>query len=208
MDMNKTPYNELGQRKMQFYYPFISYRKYKDDIRLLDEIGNDKYMEMALSFAKLYSVEEVKKMIPEHLITWYWIEDLNTEEKKELEKVNYENRAQDIPEEIKMEDHVYGFKAITSDGIKVDNPEFWFLQSLKKGMKLIDNTSTNSFETENAIVEMKRVYQYLQGEHKEISPNALRIQGVVVTGDKEDLRAIKDLPFIKATSLGVITDKY
>lgn len=30
----------------------------------------------------------------------------------------------------------------------------------------------------------------------------------IKTNEKEDLRAIKDLPFIKATSLGVITDKY
>ncbi|WP_153019535.1 anti sigma factor C-terminal domain-containing protein [Bacillus gaemokensis] len=41
-----------------------------------------------------------------------------------------------------------------------------------------------------------------------MSPKDLRIQGVVVTGNKEGLQAIKNLPFIKATSLGVVTNKY
>ena len=36
----------------------------------------------------------------------------------------------------------------------------------------------------------------------------IKVQGIVVTGDTESLKLLEDLPFIKATSIGVITDKY
>ncbi|WP_268257773.1 MULTISPECIES: anti sigma factor C-terminal domain-containing protein [Thermoanaerobacterium] len=36
----------------------------------------------------------------------------------------------------------------------------------------------------------------------------LKIQGVVVTGTAETLKSLRGLPFIKASSLGVVTDKY
>lgn len=33
-------------------------------------------------------------------------------------------------------------------------------------------------------------------------------KGIVVTGDVENLKSLRNLPFIKASSLGVVTDKY
>jgi len=35
-----------------------------------------------------------------------------------------------------------------------------------------------------------------------------KVQGVVVTGDAERLKSLHGLPFIKASSLGVVTEKY
>ena len=49
-DLQKQRYNELGQREMVFFYPFLQYKTYRNDLALLNDIGEDKVMEVALSF--------------------------------------------------------------------------------------------------------------------------------------------------------------
>jgi len=38
--------------------------------------------------------------------------------------------------------------------------------------------------------------------------NNIKIIGAVVTGDANSLRLLKDASYIKATSLGIVVDKY
>lgn len=197
-------YNELGQREMVFYYPFINYLEYKDDLQLLEEIDSSKIMEMALSFDKSYSMEQVKDMLPENItVAWYWIDDLNEQEKNDVSKIKkYESEGKIIELDhiarIRSENSAYGIKAYNHNGEELDDPLQHFIWALKNGMK-----HDSKFQ-----YEFERVYNNIAGQDNEITHGDIRVWGVVLTGDGEELKALNELSFIKASSLGVVTDKY
>lgn len=198
-ELNYLPrYNHIGQKLMVFYYPYVDYgNRYQNDLSLLEDIGNEKYMEIALSFDEEYSMDEVEGMIPENInLTWYWV---NSEEESHKSTQKRYIDEQDIGNgEIKeveqypdlcYEDQAYGIKAINEYGEKIEKPEENFIKALKNG----DVTS---------------LYNIIAGSDGTLTKEDIKVQGVVVTGDTESLKLLEDLPFIKATSIGVITDKY
>lgn len=106
-DINKRYSNVYGLRKLIFLYPYIHYGKniyefsyeentasennsYSDedhkinDFHFLNEINDNKIVEMTLSFDKEYIYEDINKMIASNLITFYWIDNNSEEEKKSL----------------------------------------------------------------------------------------------------------------------------
>ena len=181
---------------MVFYYPYVDYGdRYENDLKLLDEIENQKYMEMALSFDKEYSIDEVNNMIPTNVnLTWYWV-DIVEDSYKETQK-QYTNK-QDLGNgeiieveqypDLCYEDDAYGIKTINEYGEKIENPEENFIQGIKN----------------NA-----HIYATIAGSDGKLTKNDIKVQGVVVTGDAENLKSLNNLPFIKAASIGVVTDKY
>lgn len=193
-DLKNTIYNEVGQREMEFFYPFVKYSKYKSDFKLLDEIESNKYIEMALSFDKAYDIDQIKNLFPTTThITWYWIDDLSAAEKKErlAYAINYkENR-------ICNETNSYGVKSINSSG-----------EYLKDPFGLFTAIISNEYKENSKNGEIKRLYNNLKGKDGKLTPRDLKIEGVVVTGTPETLKLLQNLPFIKASSIGVITDKY
>ena len=205
-DVELQRYNELGQREMVFFYPFLDYPDYKNDLQLLDNIASTKVMEMALSLDKDYGMEEVNNMLPESVtLSWYWLDDLNEQEKEDSKPRTVEQQKPDgtpyivdYPPRLRSERTVYGIKAYNPNGTPLDEPEHEFILALKHGMDY-DTRLKSEFE---------RVFQNIAGEDSEITKEDFRVLGVVVTGDAESLKNLQDLPFIKATSLGVITDKY
>jgi len=65
-----------GQREMLFYVPKYKYKLYANDFKMIKDYPNDKYMEMAISFNKNYTLKEVQKMLPTSAHqTWYWIDN-------------------------------------------------------------------------------------------------------------------------------------
>ncbi|WP_416435008.1 anti sigma factor C-terminal domain-containing protein [Priestia megaterium] len=65
-----------GQREMLFYVPKYKYKLYANDFEMIKDYPNDKYMEMAISFDKNYTLKEVQKMLPTSAHqTWYWIDN-------------------------------------------------------------------------------------------------------------------------------------
>lgn len=200
-------YNYLGQREMVFFYPFIEYSQYKNDFELLEDIPDTKVMEMALSFDTEYSIEEVQELIPSDVtLSWYWIDDLSNQEKENILSEEIEQESPDgtqytieTDQKIRSENDVYGLKAYDDEeGIWLENPEENFIRALKRGMKF-DTELKSQFE---------QLYSKLAGENNEITEDDFRIFGVVVTGDAESLQSLQDLPFITASSLGVVVDKY
>ncbi|MDW7674697.1 MAG: anti sigma factor C-terminal domain-containing protein [Bacillota bacterium] len=205
-DLELQRYNELGQREMVFFYPFLNYSDYKNDLQLLDNIVSNKVMEMALSFDKDYTMEEVNNMLPQNVtLSWYWVDDLNEQEKEaskprtvEQQKPDGTPYIVDYPPRLRSEQTAYGIKAYNTNGTPVEEPEQHFIWALKNGMKY-DTRFKSEFE---------RVFQNVAGKDGEITKEDFRVLGVVVTGDTESLKNLRDLPFIRAESLGVITDKY
>ncbi|WML58715.1 anti sigma factor C-terminal domain-containing protein [Neobacillus sp. PS2-9] len=194
----RPKFNDLEQRLMEFYYPFVDYKTfYKNDLSKVAEIGDNKYIEMGISFDKLYTMDEINKLLPRGMnLTWYWVDVLNKQEKENVDfkilKQQGKNGMVENREEfpsICYEDRAYGFHAINEYGEKLEDPEEYFKSALQKA-------------------DMKDIYQQLAGKDGIIDNKDIKIQGVVVTGDARSLIKLKGLPFIKASSLGIVTDKY
>ncbi|MCY6355933.1 anti sigma factor C-terminal domain-containing protein [Clostridium sp. ZS2-4] len=198
-------YNKYGRELMKFYYPYVKYDKYQKDLQLIDNISNNKYIEIALSFDKLYSIDEVNKLIPKDVtLTWYWVDTSNNKEKEEHKSSSekyYDNNKEKTyisPNEIALEDEVYGIKVIDENSVIDEEPENRFINVIES-----QKDKKSRFQS-----EYKRIYDNLKGEDEKITKEDLKIQGVVVTGDIKKTKKLKGLPFIKASSIGVITDKY
>lgn len=198
-ELNFLPrYNEIGQKLMVLYYPYVDYGdRYQNDLSLLENIGNNKYMEMALSFDREYSIDEVNDIIPKDInLTWYWVDAVDDAEK---ETQNYYMDKQDIGDgeiieveqypDLCYENYAYGFKTINEYGEKIKNPEEHFIDALSRG-------------------GITYIYNIIAGEDGKLTKDDIKVQGIVVTGDAENLKSLKNLSFIKASSLGVVTDKY
>lgn len=197
-DVNNQRYNALGQREMIFFYPFLEYDYYRHDLHLLEEIGEDKVMEVALSFDREYSFNEVKSMIPEDVtLSWLWINDKNENE--------YRGRVLGENDKviggfnlIRSEHTAYGVSLIAENGELTENPTQQFIHSLMMGRQYKALWQD----------EFNQLYAHLIGEDKKLTEDDLHYLGAVVTGNTETLSQLLDLPFIKASSIGVITDKY
>lgn len=198
-ELNFLPhYNNIGQKLMIFYYPYVDYdSKYSNALNLLEDIGDKKYMEMALSFDKSYSIDKVNSMIPKDInLTWYWVDSID-DDKKERQKHYFDTQEMSNGEKIEVEqfadvcyeDYAYGIKAQNEYGEKIKNPEKYFIEALKEG-------------------KTTHIYDNMSGDDGELTKNDIKVQGIVVTGDVENLKSLKELSFIKASSLGVVTDKY
>ncbi|MGF6949087.1 hypothetical protein QF028_001592 [Neobacillus sp. B4I6] len=184
------PYNsQTGQREMLFYHPAIDYGKYINDLPLLEGMDNQSLVEMGISFDQKYSLEEIKKMLPSNVQpVWFWVD---TYSEKELHKTENLFDGDKIPESTDM---VYGF----GPGIenrKVSEQEF--LSSIETGL----NVKGKYYN------EYKRIYDNLRKDKKKPMKRDVKIIGVVVTGTSENVKSLKGQKFIKATTLGAVTDK-
>lgn len=75
-----------GEKEMMFYVPQYTYKSYLDDLSKLNDYPADKYMELAISFDKSYSLEEVKKMLPQSVHpTWFWVNEYDKKATKRSE---------------------------------------------------------------------------------------------------------------------------
>jgi hypothetical protein len=179
-DVNKMySYDPLGNRLMNFYHPKGENTFMRNDLEKLEDIGKDKLIEMAVCFDKEYTVAEVQAMIPEDIdIGWYWVNDVYTKE-----------QASRIIE-------VYGIQE--ENGTRSLNLEEKFVSNLESAIK--QQKSKNNM--------YKQLYNRLKKDKSTISKDDIKIIGVVVTGDAQSLKKLRSKDFIKASSLGVVTDKY
>ncbi len=199
-DLQKQRYNELGQREMVFFYPFLQYQTYRNDLALLDDIGDNKIMEVALSFEQGYSFEEVQSLIPENVtLSWLWVDDVNEEEDNfQFERFDDAGEVIGYDHSLRSEHTVYGFSLLDENGDKKEEPVLRFIGAIEANQKFKARWQG----------EFKRLYETLSGEDNQLTEEDLQYYGAVVTGDAQNLSQLKDLPFIKASSIGVITDKY
>jgi uncharacterized protein YdaT len=209
-DGEQRYYNRAGNREMEFYHPDVEYKSYRNDLKLLEEIGNDKYIEMALSFDRDYSVEEVKELLPDNLTqAWYWVDTFSKEDLDELKGhyVEIEIAGEDdktTVEEIYQKpqvlraNQVYGMKAITNTGEYEEDPCVSFISAIESG---VSNKSLYQ-------PQFQELYDKLSDSNGEIARDNIRIIGVVVTGDADSLGLLKDADYIKASSLGIVVNKY
>ena len=205
-DAKVQRYNELGQREMIFFYPFIDYPQFKNDLQLLNQIESNKTLEIGLSFDQAYKMDEVSKMLPDGVtLSWYWIDDLSEREIEaskssktiEMDADGRENTIIKHPN-IRSEKTVYGIKAYNANNEKIEDPLQYFIWALENG-KEYDTRYRGEFE---------RVFNNVAGQDGKITKEDIRVFGVVVTGDVESMKNLQGLPFIKSSSIGVVTEKF
>lgn len=196
-DLNSQRFNEFGQREMLFFYPFINYQKMRNDLAFLPEMDDHKIMEVALSFDKGYSMQEALAKLPKDVnTTWLWVKDVN-EADDHTGKVEENGEVVGSYNVFRSEQDVYGFSLLNANGDVAENPAEQFVRAISSGTR-----QKSSLQD-----EYKRLEKEIGGADG-LSVNDLVIYGVVVTGNKKTLANLQNLDFIKASSIGVITDKY
>jgi hypothetical protein len=197
-DLNSQRYNEFGQREMLFFYPFIDYQKMRNDLALLPEMDDHKIMEVALSFDKGYSMQEALAKLPKDVTTsWLWVKDINETDDHYVKITKSDGTVEKGDYLLRSEQDVYGFSLLNANGEVAENPAEQFVRAISSGTR-----QKSSLQD-----EYKRLEKEIGGADG-LSVNDLVIYGAVVTGNKKTLANLQNLDFIKASSIGVITDKY
>ena len=187
-------FSYLGQRIMKFYHPGVVYRSYAKDLEKLPQVENNKKIEMAISFDKAYTLDEVQKMLPQDITwNWSWADVYNEAVQKSLSETK-DNLISKLPSTILEGDEVVGFSMTDKIGKTLEMPQRDFIDAINKLYK-----------------KGGKYKQQVEWIYKEIDINAqqeLKIIGVVVSGDKTSLQQLTNKNFVKASSFGVIADIY
>jgi len=206
-DNGYVSFNNQGLKEMAFYHPYLEYKTYQNDLILLDEIDDSKYLEMSISFDDEYSLEEIKSMLPGELkLAWFWVntyslEDLNKMKGQyvEIKDDIKQNTVQKTYQEPKVlfANQVYGMKGIDAAGEVIDDPRNAFIEAVESALKMKYKQT-----------QFRLLYDYLSASSGKIFADDIKIIGAVVTGDLNSIRLLKDLSFIKAATLGTVIDKF
>lgn len=169
-----------GLKNLIFKYPYINYESILKDFNRLDEIEDNKIVEMALSFDKQYTFEEVNNMVNKNLTTFYWVDNSSDEQKEN--KINANSKLDE------NQDTVIGIKSMNQYGdimYNVKDRQDNFIDAVKK-LRLNGNEE---------IVQ-------------NIDENNIKIIGVVVVGSIKELKALQENSMIKHAIIGNVVDKY
>lgn len=190
-------YWENGYEKMLFFHPEISYKKYKNDLQLLDEIPNGKLIEVGISFDQPYTYGEVLNLIlPNSNISWYWIDTYSEEDFYEYK--SYAEDLDTIPTMSYIREHeTIGLSFMRSR--YYGEAGIWeFNNKYNALLETLQNSNDEKY---------KDTYQNLVNNGYTDASN-IPILGVIVYGTKDELKELVDNPHIKASSFGVIIDNY
>lgn len=187
---NYNGYN--GQRNMAYYIPGVNYNgKILNDLPTLEQMDEDKLVEMAISFDKEYSLAEVRSMIPAELTqVWYWVDTYDNKQYYEPYKDGNGNRSYGVPE---GDNYLFGF-GINLDGPEVDEQNF--IDALEQGLE-------GKYH-----YEFNRINNYLKGDKAKPEKNDIRILGVVLTGNAKELQILSEESYVRGAVLGAVVDKY
>lgn len=185
------------QREMRYYLPFVKYLNYVNDLERISELQN-KVAEVALSFDKAYTADEVVKMLPEGIRpVWFWVDTYDEKKAETYTGLADPETGAVLNAELSM--NIFGFEGSYAD--KKENQ----YDDVKRN-------STGFLGSMKSLSENKEGYQeYFRenyNELKDFKPKDLPIYGVVVTGKTEDLQSLQGVQFIKAAVRGVTVEKY
>lgn len=190
-------YSYFGNRVMNFFHPALQYEKYANDLSLLNEVNDGKIIEMALSFDKAYTYDEVAAMLPENVtLQWSWVDAYSSDELNGMKASNSEHTS--YPTTILKEYEVAGFPSFNEAGEILNNPVDEFLSNLD-----LAQSKGGSYKD-----DFTHIYETLKKDNASLTAENIEIIGVVVVGDKQQLTSLINQPYIKASSFGAIIDRY
>ncbi|MEK3715679.1 anti-sigma factor [Paenibacillus sp. FSL R7-0333] len=188
-----------GQRELAFYIPGVDYGgRILNDLPELDKMNEDKRVELAVSFDKDYSFEEVEGLLPAGVKpVWYWVDTYDDREGFGFKPFPNENdpAKMNYPTPMSANYGVYGFGVWPDrDQAKPDD----FIGAVQTG---VDKKGKHHSE-------YQRIFNYLKKDKAAPEAGDLRILGVVVTGTADGLESLKDQTYVRGAVLGAVVDKY
>ncbi|WP_020062403.1 anti-sigma factor [Bacillus sp. 123MFChir2] len=182
------------QREMRFYLPFMQYINYVNDLEKMGEIKN-KVAEVALSFDKAYTAEQVVQMLPKDVKpVWFWVDTYDEKKRNSyVGMIDSKNRVVNA----EMSTAVFGFEG--SHEKKSEEIERDLMRNSKEFLREMKWLAEDNSESDYFSKYYKEV--------KNIPQKDLPIYGVVVTGTTESLKQLQGAPYVKAAVRGVMVDK-
>ena len=182
-----------GIRKLQFYHPAITYEAYKNDFRLVADIPEYKKVEMAISFDKPYTLQEVQNMLPKNVkFQWAWVDSYDETTLQGMKA------ADGIPSMVVSEEHAAGFHLYDEVGEVIEDPKEKFVENLEVALR----------KKSNFYNDIKAVENSLKQGNKEINLDQIMIIGATITGNPEDILSIQNEEYSKAAVLGAVVDSF
>lgn len=186
------------QREMRFYLPFMKYVNYVNDLENMGEMQN-KVAEVALSFDKAYTAEQVVNMLPKDVKpVWFWVDTYN--EKKGDSYVGLVDSKSGGVLNAEMSFRVFGFEG--SHEKKSEEIERDITRNSKDFLR-----EMKWLAEKNSKDGQRDYFSKYYKEVKNIPPKDLPVYGVVVTGTTESLKQLQGAPYVKAAVRGVMVDK-
>lgn len=183
----RIPLYYQGERVVEFFHPQVNYKQIFDDRALLNNIDDNSVVEMAFSFNKGYSIEEVNQVFKEHL-AWYWVDTFS---KDVIKEINDFSRGSTI--------NGFGAYGFQYNQHPQANPASNFISILE----MVKEDGGN-YQNEAEVI-----FNNLTNQGKmKLEPQNLKIIGVVVTGKPSDLIKFSDKSMIRGATLGATTDQY
>ncbi|GAB6990400.1 anti sigma factor C-terminal domain-containing protein [Paenibacillus pini] len=189
--MNFTrSYNVLnGQRELLFYHPEVKYTKMMNELSELSKMNAEKRVEMAISFDKGYTLEEIRNMLPSGIhARWYWVDTYTPQYITFLGETM-------LPI---SNNNVFGYAAYIDNEEYFENNEEKFITYVKDGLALKGNYHW----------QYQQIFDKLRGNKTEPTKDQVHNIGVVVTGSAKTLNALQNKSYVRGAVLGAIVDKY
>ncbi|WP_066175234.1 anti sigma factor C-terminal domain-containing protein [Bacillus marinisedimentorum] len=187
---------ETKQRIMEFYHPEGEYDFIRNDMKRLNELPEDTLVEMAVSFDRMYTPDEIRSFIPDTVqLEWYWADTYTNKEsfkKKEVEPGEGEEAT--LPATPELGSELYGFDHFSENPAK---SEEIFIETIEEGLSRKDGKYHSEFE---------RIHRHLTNNSTVLSSENVNVLGVVVSGPADELAALENLEAIRAAVLGVTAD--
>ena len=189
---------EDGYRKMLFFHPNINYKKYPNDLSSINNMSDDKVIEMAISLDKGYSKDEIADIAFDmrNINTkWIWLDTFSQAQMREFkEEVKNNNPKSCGIIESQVRGINYNNGNIYSGITDINGMYNSWLEYLRDGN---ENNITNEVN--------KNLYEQLIKDGKDNASN-IEILGFIVEGSKNDLKELINKPYIKASTFGVAID--
>jgi hypothetical protein len=179
-------YNDFNnERKIDFYYPSLSYEFLPKELDLAVDLDQDLLVEVALSFKEPMTLDQLSKTLGHENVNWLWV-DTTTEAQRA--RMTDELDADSL--KIKGGGNAFGFEVTEA-----------YPYSAENGQGYIDALETVGQSSSS----VKKALKAIKANSKN---GELLISGAVVTGSPDELQRFKDLDFIRASVLGATVDKY
>jgi hypothetical protein len=190
VDFRYRPGSVYGLRYMTFFYPDVEYKNGINDMELLIQIPDDKIVEIGISFDREYPLSEARMLIPENLVTFYWVDNKNSGEKTQ---------------QACGENEIYGIKLLDENGKTVEEPATDFINALTQLKNTTDDSRIDIYISGDSPANF---YAKIAGSDSILDESDLYVLGAVLVGNPDNIARLKDRPFIRYATLGSVVDKY
>ncbi len=184
--------DQTEQPIMEFYLPGVDYNQHFNDLAKLNRIPALDHVEIAISFNRDYSFQQVNAMLPARIHpSWYWVDTYSAAVRR------LQNPFPFTPG--MLSGTVYGFARETIPGqpSPAQTPAD-FLATVESGINGPAMWRSQDQQILRTLAHGKGVP----------TPSDVRISGVVVTGTPATLKSLQGEGYIRASSVGAIASPY